>query len=90
LNESDVVLAKDRRPNRLEFPGEQEGADEVFDGLSKGGKPTNNPRYLGPQVRMPDGTVVGKRVSENDGTPTIDLNIPGQPNIKLKFPPGHK
>src|SRR5882762_10424499 len=33
------------------------------------------------QVRMPDGTVGGSRPG-NDGTPTIDLNIPGQPNIK--------
>jgi RHS repeat-associated protein len=76
-------------PNIIELPGGQGGADDVFDELSKGGKPTNNPRYPGRQVRMPDGTVVGSRPG-NDGTPTIDLNIPGQPNIKLKFPPGYK
>lgn len=70
-----------------EFPGGEAARDEVFKGLSQGGQPFSpkGKPYPGTAVTRPDGTFVGERTSA-DGTPTIDLKLPGQKQIELKFP----
>jgi hypothetical protein len=74
-------------PGALEFPGGEAGRDKVFEDLSQGGQPFNpkGKPYPGTAVTRPDGTFVGKRTSA-DGVPTIDLKLPGQKQIELKFP----
>jgi RHS repeat-associated protein len=69
-------------PGIREFPGGSQGADDLFDELGKGGTETGNTRYPGRQMRLPDGSIVGRRTGK-DGTPTVDLNIPGQPKEGL-------
>jgi len=68
----------------IELPGGPRGASDVFDKLARGGTATGNPKYPGIQIRQPDGTVVGLRTSGESAT--IDLHLPGQQNIKIKFP----
>ncbi len=80
------------RPEIRELPGGRQGAQDMFDHLSKGGKVINDPDYPGTRVELPDGGgYVGFRpVSspKSGGAPTVDINVPGVPIDKLKYPLG--
>jgi hypothetical protein len=80
-------------PNIREFPGTAGDSRAIFDGLTKGGKVLkSSPGFA--LAQMPDGTYVtfrsaGKVPNTATGVapPTVDINIPGQPHLKLKLLP---
>jgi hypothetical protein len=80
-------------PNIRELPGTGPEARSFFDALTQGGKvKTDTPAIT--IVEMPDGTFMtfrpaGKVPNNVTGVapPTIDVNIPGQPRLKLKMLP---
>jgi hypothetical protein len=76
-------------PGIREMPGGAQGAQDLFDQLSKGGTVTNNPRYPGTQVELPNnGGIVGIRPQSSSGDTAVDVNIPRLNGIvdKIHFP----
>jgi RHS repeat-associated protein len=80
-------------PNIRELAGTQSEARAFFDTITAGGKViVNDPKLV--IVKMGDGTILTFRPAAkypNKVTgilpPTIDINIPGQPHLKLKMLP---
>ncbi|MDT7953565.1 MAG: hypothetical protein RQ966_18855 [Acetobacteraceae bacterium] len=72
------------------LPGGQEGAQGLFDRLTKGkgGENITPPDHAGQVVRLPDGSIIGIRPRSRSGPPTIDIKIPGLGVRELKFPEG--
>ncbi len=74
------------------LPGGLPAAQALFDRLTRGGTPNTPPTYArkGHGFDLPGGGWVGLRpISESDGSPAIDVNIPGIPrNVlsKIHFP----
>jgi hypothetical protein len=70
-----------------ELPGGSDAAEQMFQGLTKGGTLDPSLSYSGIRYFMPDGSYVGYRPISESGPPTIDLNIPsfGKTLQKLKF-----
>jgi hypothetical protein len=67
-----------------DVPGGQVAAQVVFDALSRGGTPYVG-SYPGIAVIRSDGGFVGIR-GAHTGNPTLDVNIPGLPDVsKLHF-----
>ncbi len=75
-----------KRPEiRIEKGGDK-AAKELYDKLSKGGKPDTPPRYQGEGTRLPNGDWVGYRLESRSGSPTVDVNIDGVTFDKIHFP----
>jgi hypothetical protein len=66
-------------------PGGRKEAEEMFDGLARGGTPVVAPRYPGKLVDLPGGGHVGLRPASKSGEPTIDVDITGIAIKKIKF-----
>ncbi|GAA2680509.1 MULTISPECIES: hypothetical protein [Actinosynnema] len=61
-----------------------EELDVVFRALVRGGRRVHKPSYRGLLYRLPDGTTIGYRVkSSSTPEPTVDLNVPGEPSLKI-------
>jgi RHS repeat-associated protein len=58
----------------------------LYDKLSRGGEPDTPPKYKGEMVKFPDGTTVGLRNDSTSGGPTVDINRPGQDEVKIHLP----
>lgn len=70
------------------LPGGQPAAEEMFRRLTAGRIASDiTPRgYPGQMYRLEDGTIVGYRPQPRSGSPAIDINIPGFPDVtKLHF-----
>jgi hypothetical protein len=76
------------------LPGGLPAAQALFDRLTRGGTPNTPPTYAGKGIGfdVPGGGWVGLRpISKSDGSPAIDVNIPGISDIqdgvnKIHFP----
>ena len=66
-------------PGIREVPSAKD-LDELFEQLRKHGTPTKS-RYPGSGYDLPGGGFVGRRESKRFG-PTLDINIPGVPDVK--------
>ena len=75
-------------PGVRELPGGTQGAQDLFGQLTQGGTATNNPRYPGTQVALPNnGGTIGIRPVSGSGDTAIDVNIPGLTDVtKIHFP----
>lgn len=70
-----------------EMPGGTQGAQGLFGQLTQGGTVTNDPRYPGTQVQLPNnGGIIGIRLQSNSGDSAIDVNVPGVNFGKIHFP----
>lgn len=69
-----------------ELPGGRPAAEELFDRLTKGGTDITPPGYPGKRVRLPNGDTIGYRPKSKSGPSTIDVDVAGVGNRKLKFP----
>jgi RHS repeat-associated protein len=65
-------LRPGRSPNVYEVDSPEE-LQQIYDELSRGGKPTDS-SYPGQEVELPDGTRVGIRETSKSGGPAIDIN----------------
>ncbi len=63
--------------------GSSEELQAVYDELSHGGDPATPAGYDGEMVKLSDGTRIGLRNTSSSGGPTIDINRPGRPVIKI-------
>lgn len=79
------IGAKGSKASIREVLGGQKAADDLFDGLTVGGKPVTVPTYPGKLVDLPGGGRVGLRPKSKSGEPTIDVDIPGIKIKKIKF-----
>jgi hypothetical protein len=58
-----------------EVPGGQSEAEQLFQGLTQGGKDITPPGYPGTMIELPGGRgTVGYRSGSKSGPPTIDVN----------------
>jgi len=79
------IGTKGSKASIREVPGGQNEAEDLFNGLTIGGKPATVPTYPGKIVDLPGGGRVGLRLKSKSGAPTIDVDIPGIPIKKIKF-----
>ena len=77
---------KASQQNVREVLGGELAAARLFAALSEIGTPDPPPRYPGHGVNLTDGGWVGFRPVSKSGPPTIDVDIPGLPIKKVKFP----
>lgn len=85
-NEVKDVLDQLARGNtrRVRVVSTEEELNELYAQLTKGeGAPGNWYNYDGTVFARGDGIQVGLRNTSSGGTPTIDIDIPGESNIKI-------
>ena len=59
----------------------------LWDALSAEGTPVSWSTYDGQAVRLPNGTTIGIRETSRTGGRTIDINQPGQPQVRIHIDP---
>jgi hypothetical protein len=69
-------------PNVLVVNSDAE-LQSIWDSIAAEGRPIQWQGYDGQVVELPDGTTVGIRQTSSSGGPTIDINQPGEPPIKI-------
>jgi hypothetical protein len=74
-----------------QLPGGKEGAEALFDRLTKGkgGQDITPEKYPGTLIKLLDGSYIGYRPKSKSGPPSIDVTLPGLNSHKWKFPSGY-